>query len=54
MEQASRSYFEGKKYLGTGDGGSIPFMDFLNKKWPQAKFIVTGILGPDSNAHGPN
>lgn len=48
------SYFDGKKYLATGDGGSIPFMDFLSKKWPEAKFIVTGILGPDSNAHGPN
>jgi hypothetical protein len=38
-----------------GQGGSIPFMNFLkNEKFPTAKFIITGLLGPDSNAHGPN
>lgn len=29
-------------------------MGFLRDKWPNAKFIVTGVLGPESNAHGPN
>ena len=29
-------------------------MNFLNEKWPKAQFIVTGVLGPASNAHGPN
>jgi len=37
-----------------GEGGSIPFMGMLNQKFPQAQFIVTGVLGPSSNAHGPN
>lgn len=29
-------------------------MGFLSKLWPKAQFVVTGILGPNSNAHGPN
>jgi hypothetical protein len=35
-------------------GGSIPFMGLLRDTWPKAQFIVTGVLGPRSNAHGPN
>ena len=38
----------------TGEGGSIPFMNLLCEKFPEAKFLVTGVLGPQSNAHGPN
>ena len=38
----------------TGEGGSIPFMNLLCEKFPGAKFLVTGVLGPQSNAHGPN
>jgi hypothetical protein len=37
-----------------GEGGSIPFMAMLGEKFPEAQFVVTGVLGPDSNAHGPN
>jgi acetylornithine deacetylase/succinyl-diaminopimelate desuccinylase-like protein len=37
-----------------GEGGSIPFMSMLGEKFPQAQFVVTGVLGPHSNAHGPN
>lgn len=37
-----------------GEGGSIPFMNILANKFPDTRFIVTGILGPKSNAHGPN
>ncbi|HUC10526.1 MAG TPA: hypothetical protein VL985_08880, partial [Stellaceae bacterium] len=37
-----------------GEGGSIPFMTMLGEKFPQAQFVVTGVLGPHSNAHGPN
>jgi acetylornithine deacetylase/succinyl-diaminopimelate desuccinylase-like protein len=37
-----------------GEGGSIPFMGMLGEKFPQAQFVVTGVLGPHSNAHGPN
>ena len=37
-----------------GEGGSIPFMAMLGEKFPRAQFVVTGVLGPHSNAHGPN
>jgi acetylornithine deacetylase/succinyl-diaminopimelate desuccinylase-like protein len=37
-----------------GEGGSIPFMTMLGEKFPHAQFVVTGVLGPHSNAHGPN
>jgi len=37
-----------------GEGGSIPFMAMLGEKFPEAQFVVTGVLGPHSNAHGPN
>jgi acetylornithine deacetylase/succinyl-diaminopimelate desuccinylase-like protein len=37
-----------------GEGGSIPFMSMLGKRFPQAQFVITGVLGPNSNAHGPN
>ncbi len=37
-----------------GEGGSIPFMAMLGEKFPKAQFCITGVLGPGSNAHGPN
>jgi acetylornithine deacetylase/succinyl-diaminopimelate desuccinylase-like protein len=37
-----------------GEGGTIPFMAMLGEKFPKAQFVITGILGPQSNAHGPN
>jgi di/tripeptidase len=37
-----------------GEGGTIPFMNMLGEKFPQAQFLITGVLGPRSNAHGPN
>jgi AcrR family transcriptional regulator len=37
-----------------GEGGSIPFIGMLARRFPDASFVVTGALGPDSNAHGPN
>jgi acetylornithine deacetylase/succinyl-diaminopimelate desuccinylase-like protein len=37
-----------------GEGGSIPFMGMLGEKFPGTQFVVTGVLGPHSNAHGPN
>ena len=37
-----------------GEGGTIPFMGMLGEKFPQAQFLITGVLGPKSNAHGPN
>jgi acetylornithine deacetylase/succinyl-diaminopimelate desuccinylase-like protein len=50
---ASQQYF-GKDAVYLGEGGSIPFMGMLGKKFPQAQFLITGVLGPESNAHGPN
>lgn len=37
-----------------GEGGTIPFMGMLGQRFPDARFVVTGVLGPGSNAHGPN
>lgn len=37
-----------------GEGGSIPFMGMLAERFPDAQFVITGVLGPESNAHGPN
>ena len=44
----------GEPYRAMGEGGSIPFMGMLGHRFPNAQFVVTGALGPDSNAHGPN
>jgi len=32
----------------------IPFMNMLGVRFPRAQFLITGVLGPGSNAHGPN
>ena len=37
-----------------GEGGTIPFMGMLGEKFPATQFVITGVLGPHSNAHGPN
>jgi acetylornithine deacetylase/succinyl-diaminopimelate desuccinylase-like protein len=37
-----------------GEGGTIPFMGMLGARFPGAQILVTGVLGPKSNAHGPN
>ena len=37
-----------------GEGGSIPFLPDLQKGFPGTPFVATGVLGPHSNAHGPN
>ncbi|HEX5611539.1 MAG TPA: M20 family metallopeptidase [Burkholderiales bacterium] len=53
LEEASQRHF-GKPAMWTGEGGTIPFMAMLGAKFPQAQFLITGVLGPHSNAHGPN
>jgi len=53
LEDASHASF-GNPAAMMGEGGSIPFMGMLGEKFPQAQFVVTGVLGPHSNAHGPN
>jgi len=52
-ENASQTYF-GKPCVYMGEGGSIPFMGLLGKKFPEAQFLIVGVLGPHSNAHGPD
>jgi acetylornithine deacetylase/succinyl-diaminopimelate desuccinylase-like protein len=51
--QASANYF-GEDACYIGEGGTIPFMGMLGAKFPEAQFMITGVLGPASNAHGPN
>ena len=51
--RASRTAF-GPAPAYMGEGGSIPFMGMLGRKFPVTQFVVTGVLGPHSNAHGPN
>jgi di/tripeptidase len=44
----------GKPVVYMGEGGTIPFMGMLGAKFPETQFVITGVLGPHSNAHGPN
>jgi acetylornithine deacetylase/succinyl-diaminopimelate desuccinylase-like protein len=53
LDAGSRAYF-GKPAMYMGEGGTIPFMYMLGEKFPKAQFCITGVLGPGSNAHGPN
>jgi acetylornithine deacetylase/succinyl-diaminopimelate desuccinylase-like protein len=53
LQKASmQTYGEDVMYMG--EGGTIPFMAMLGDAFPQAQFMITGVLGPQSNAHGPN
>jgi acetylornithine deacetylase/succinyl-diaminopimelate desuccinylase-like protein len=53
LESASQAQY-GKPAAFMGEGGTIPFMGMLGAKFPAAQILVTGVLGPKSNAHGPN
>ncbi len=53
IDASSREFF-GQPAMYMGEGGSIPFMGMLGEKFPGAQFMITGVLGPHSNAHGPN
>ena len=53
IERASKEYFN-QMPCTIGEGGTIPFMAMLGKQFPEAQFVITGVLGPQSNAHGPN
>jgi acetylornithine deacetylase/succinyl-diaminopimelate desuccinylase-like protein len=53
LDEASQRHF-GKPAMYMGEGGTIPFMYMLGEKFPKAQFCITGVLGPGSNAHGPN
>ena len=53
LAEASRQHFDAP-LRGMGTGGTIPFMQMLGERFPETQFAVTGVLGPQSNAHGPN
>jgi acetylornithine deacetylase/succinyl-diaminopimelate desuccinylase-like protein len=53
VQNASQATF-GREAALMGEGGSIPFIGMLGEKFPDAQFVITGVLGPHSNAHGPN
>ena len=53
LRESSQTYF-GVPAGYMGEGGTIPFMAMLGEKFPAAQFLITGVLGPESNAHGPN
>jgi acetylornithine deacetylase/succinyl-diaminopimelate desuccinylase-like protein len=53
IQSASRTFF-GRDAMYMGVGGTIPFMGMLSEKFPRTQFLITGVLGPHSNAHGPN
>jgi acetylornithine deacetylase/succinyl-diaminopimelate desuccinylase-like protein len=53
LSNASQEFF-GRPAAFMGEGGSIPFMGMLGQRYPKAQFVITGLLGPGSNAHGPN
>jgi acetylornithine deacetylase/succinyl-diaminopimelate desuccinylase-like protein len=53
VDDASLQFY-GKRSAAAGEGGTIPFMAMLGKHFPDAQFLITGVLGPHANAHGPN
>ncbi|MGH8713488.1 MAG: M20/M25/M40 family metallo-hydrolase, partial [Casimicrobiaceae bacterium] len=53
IDEAS-SHFYAKSSATIGEGGTIPFMAMLGRHFPDAQFLIAGVLGPHSNAHGPN
>jgi acetylornithine deacetylase/succinyl-diaminopimelate desuccinylase-like protein len=53
VNRASEAHYK-KPAMWMGEGGTIPFMAMLGLKYPAAQFLITGVLGPHSNAHGPN
>ena len=53
LNEASQAHFgAGCGYIG--QGGTIPLMNMLSQGFPKAQMMVCGVLGPKSNAHGPN
>ncbi len=53
LNHASQAHF-GAACGYIGQGGTIPLMNMLSKGFPAAQMMVCGVLGPRSNAHGPN
>ncbi len=53
LNDASQAHF-GAGCGSIGQGGTIPLMNLLSQGFPKAQMMVCGVLGPKSNAHGPN
>jgi acetylornithine deacetylase/succinyl-diaminopimelate desuccinylase-like protein len=53
LNAASQAHF-GAPVGYIGQGGTIPLMNMLSQGFPKAQMMVCGVLGPKSNAHGPN
>ena len=53
VDEASTALW-GAPAAAMGEGGTIPFMGMLGQRYPDAQFLITGVLGPGTNAHGPN
>jgi acetylornithine deacetylase/succinyl-diaminopimelate desuccinylase-like protein len=53
ITRASQAIY-GREAMHAGCGGTIPFMGMLGRRFPRTQFFITGVLGPHSNAHGPN
>jgi len=53
LNEASQAHF-GAPCGHIGQGGTIPLMNMLSQGFPKAQMMVCGVLGPKSNAHGPN
>ena len=53
LDAASLAHF-GAPCATIGQGGTIPLMNMLSQGFPKAQMMVCGVLGPKSNAHGPN
>ncbi|MDQ6684717.1 MAG: M20/M25/M40 family metallo-hydrolase, partial [Pseudomonadota bacterium] len=53
LDAASQAHF-GAPCGYIGQGGTIPLMSMLQQSFPKAQMMVCGVLGPKSNAHGPN
>jgi len=54
LEESAKEAFNNNPPLFNHEGGSIPFMNLLREKFPESMFMVTGLLGPESNAHAGN
>lgn len=55
IKEAGAMFYEsGRPTESYGMGGSIPFLSELGEMYPESEIVAFGVLGPDSNAHGPN
>ncbi len=53
LDRASHAAF-GRPAAAYGEGGTIPFLSVLGSRFPDAQMVALGVLGPGSNAHGPD